>query len=43
MNCLTIDDKKVTDPFGLSNSFNKFFITIAEKIEGRKVETNKKH
>lgn len=44
VNCLTIDDEEeVTNPFVLSNSSNKFFITIVEKIEGKIVKTNKKH
>ena len=32
INCLKVDDQHVTDPFVISNNFNKFFTTIAEKI-----------
>ena len=39
--CLNVDGIEETDPFLISNHFNKFFSTIAQKIEGKIVKTNK--
>ena len=41
INCLKVDDQQATDPFLISNYFNKFFTTIAEKIESKIVQTDK--
>ena len=43
MNCLKADDQQETDPFVISDYFNKFFTTIAEKIENKIVQTDKKY
>ena len=42
-NCLKVDDQQATDPFVISNYFNKFFTTIAKKIESKIVQTDKKY
>ena len=39
--CLNVDGVEDTDPFVISNHFNKFFSTIAQKIQGKIVKTNK--
>ena len=39
--CLNIDGIEETDPFLISNHFNKVFSTIAQKITGKVVKTNK--
>ena len=31
INCLKVDDQQATDPFVISNYFNKFLTTIAKK------------
>ena len=41
INSLKVDDQQATDPFLISNYFNKFFTTIAEKIESKIVQTDK--
>ena len=41
VNCLNVDGVEETDPFVISNHFNKFFSTIAQQIEGKIVKTNK--
>ena len=41
VNCLNVDGTEETDPFLISNHFNKFFLTIAQKIVGKIVKTNK--
>ena len=38
INCLKVDDQQATDPFVISNYFNKFFTTIAKKIESKIVQ-----
>ena len=38
--CLNIDGVEETDPFIISNHFNKFFSTIAQKIHSKLVKTN---
>ena len=38
INCLKIDDQQATNSFVISNYFNKFFTTIAKKIESIIVE-----
>ena len=43
INCLKVDDQQATDPFLISNYFNKFFTTIAKKIESKIVQTDKKY
>ena len=43
INCLKVDDQQATDPFVISNYFNKFFTTIAKKIESKIVQTDKKY
>ena len=43
INCLKVDDQQATDLFVISNYFYKFFITIAEKIENKIVQTDKKY
>ena len=43
INCLKEDDQQATDPFVISNYFNKFFTTIAKKIERKIVQRNKKY
>ena len=43
INCLKVDDQQATDQFVISNYFNKFFSTIAEKIENKIVQTDKKY
>ena len=35
VNCLKVDDQQATDSFLISNYFNKFFTTIAKKIENK--------
>ena len=41
INCLKVDhDQQATDPFVISNYFNKFFTTIAKNIEGQIVQTD---
>ena len=42
VNCLNVDGVEETDPFVISNHFNKFFSTIAQQIEGKNVKTNKR-
>ena len=39
--CLNIDGIEETDPFLISNHFNKVFSTIVQKITGKVVKTNK--
>ena len=39
--CLNIDGVEETNPFVISNHFNTFFSTIAQKIQGKLVMTNK--
>ena len=39
--CLNVDEIEETDPFLISNHFNTFFSTSAQKIEGKIVKTNK--
>ena len=39
--CLDVDGIEETDPLFISNQFNKFFSTIAQKIVGKIVKTNK--
>ena len=39
--CLNIDGIEETNPFLISNHFNKILSTIAQKIEGKIVKTNK--
>ena len=39
--CLNVDGVEETDPFVISNHFNKFFSTIAQQIEGKIVKTTK--
>ena len=39
--CLNIDGVEETDPFVISNHFNTFFSTVAQKIQGKLVKTNK--
>ena len=39
--CLNIDGVEETNPFVISNHFNTFFLTIAQKIQGKLVMTNK--
>ena len=41
VNCLNVDGVEETDPFVISNHFNKFFSTIAQQFEGKIVKTNK--
>ena len=41
--CLNINNIEETDPAILSESFNKFFTTIAQKIESKIVPTNKNY
>ena len=46
INYLKVDDQQVTDPFVISNYFNKFFTTfttISKKIESKIVQTDKKY
>ena len=43
INCLNINDIDETDPAILSDSFNKFFTTIAQKIKSKIVPTNKEY
>ena len=43
ISCLKADDQQATDPFVISNYFNKFFTTIAKKIESKIVQTDKKY
>ena len=43
INCLKVDDQQATDPFIISNYFNKFFTTIAKKMESKIVHTDKKY
>ena len=43
INCLNINDTEERDPAILSDSFNKFFTTIAQKIESKIVPTNKNY
>ena len=43
INCLNINDTEEKDPAILSDSFNKFFTTIAQKIESKIVPTNKNY
>ena len=38
INCLKVDDQQATDSFLISNYFNKFFTTIAKKIESKIVQ-----
>ena len=38
INCLKVDDQQATNSFVISNYFNKFFTTIAKKIESIIVE-----
>ena len=39
--CLNIDGIEETDPFLISNHFNKVFSTLVQKITGKVVKTNK--
>ena len=39
--CLDVDGIEETDALFISNQFSKFFSTIAQKIEGKIVKTNK--
>ena len=41
VNCVNVYGVEETDPFVISNHFNKFFSTIAQQIEGKIVKTNK--
>ena len=41
--CLNINIIEETDPAILSDSFNKFFTTIAQKIESKIVPSNKNY
>ena len=43
INCLNTDDIEETDLAILSDLFNKFFTTIAQKIESKIVPTNKNY
>ena len=43
INCLNTDDIEETDLAILSDLFNKFFTTIAQKIESKIVLTNKNY
>ena len=43
INYLNVDDQQATDPFVISNYFNKFFTTITENIENKIVPTDKKY
>ena len=43
INCLKVDDQQATDPFVISNYLNKFLTIIAEKIENKIVQTDKKY
>ena len=38
-----LDDQQATDTFVISDHFNKFFTTIAKKIESKIVQTDKKY
>ena len=33
INCINVDDHKVTNPIEIAHSFNKFACTVAQKIE----------
>ena len=39
--CLNVDGVAQTEPFVISNHFNKFFSAIAQKIQGKIVKTRK--
>ena len=39
MNCINVDDQEVTNPFETAHSFNKFFCTVAQKIEDKIIYT----
>ena len=41
INCLNINGNEVTDPAILSQAFNSFFSTIAQKIESKLSNTTK--
>ena len=43
INCLNVNNIKETDPFLLSSSLNKFFTTVAKKIESNVVRTPKNY
>ena len=41
INCLNIKQNEEVDPAILSQTFNKFFSTIAQKIESKLINTTK--
>ena len=41
INCLNIKQNEEADPAILSQTFNKFFSTIAQKIESKLINTTK--
>ena len=43
VNCLNANNTEETNPFVLSSSFNKFFTTVAKKIESKIVHTPKNY
>ena len=43
VNCLDINENEETDPAILNQTFNKFFSTIAQKIESKLINTTKLH
>ena len=43
INCLDVNNTEETDPFVLSSSFNRFFATIAKKIEFNIAHTPKNY
>ena len=43
INCPSVNDIEETDPAILSDSFNKFFTTLTQKIESKLVPTNKNY
>ena len=43
LNCLKINNEVVTDNLRMTSSFNKFFSSIATKIESRIVKTDLSH
>ena len=43
INCLNVNNTKEMNPFVLNSSFNKFFTTIAKKIESKIVHTLKNY
>ena len=42
INCLKADDQQAINPFVISNNFNKFFTTVAKKIERKILQADKK-